>query len=292
MSDAIEGPFYSHTAGYTPAELGDAAESITSYIEDLGPFDGVIGFSQGAAQALSYIHQHQVEQNFLGESQGDNLRGDSPPFKFAVCFSSTVPISRDRRCYEEILHGLSTIGHQRDVWLASPSSSSFSSASSSPRHLQESDSESVDFFPFPLDPAQRMFVECLTRSFRYAKEVGVVERNFDDDFFGIRATGDEEDDDNSGGGDICGRSTDHIPRVMNPELLPQLVKVPTVHITGKQDHAHMTEMSDMARGICDRKLMRVLRHSGGHSIPRKTSEVQQVVLAIEWAIDQSQKSYW
>ena len=282
MSDAIKGPYYSHTAGYTTAELEDAAESITSYIEDLGPFDGVIGFSQGAALAISYIYQDQIEHYPIGKSKEENPTSAAPPFKFAICFSSTVPISRDPHCYEEILRGLSAVQQKCNVSLASPSSSA-----SSPRHHQDSDSSSADFFPFLLDPRQRTFVECLTRSFKYAKKVGVIERDFEDDFFRIRTM-----DDNGGDDFLREPSLDLIPRVMYPDLLPQLLKVPTVHITGKQDHPFMIEMSDMARGICDHKLVKVLRHSGGHSIPRKTSEVQQVVVAMEWAIDHSQKSWW
>lgn len=302
MSDAIPGPYYSHTTGYTTAELEDAADQITSYIEDLGPFDGVIGFSQGAGLAISYLYQHQLDHRPIERWEKDDTTSAAlsppPPFKFAVCFSSTIPISRDPTCYKELLSGLSVSARQQEH--SSSRASASSSSSSSPFHHQgsgsdsfsQSDSDSAGRFPFTLDPQQRTFVECLTRSFQSAKKVGVIERDFDDDFFRVRRTprGD-------GGGDTDGDgdsdfSVDLIPRVMHPGLLPQRLNVPTVHITGKQDLPFMVEMSNLARGLCDHRLARVLLHSGGHSIPRKTSEVRQVVTAIDWAIEQSQRLYY
>lgn len=301
MSDAIAGPYYSHTTGYTTTELEDAADQITSYIEDLGPFDGVIGFSQGAAQALSYLYQNQIDHHAIEQSGGDYARSvglsTPPPFRFAVCFSSTIPISRDTSCYEEILSGLSmpTGQQNRGGSLTFASSSS----PSSPLHPQGSASDSgsqcdsVELFPRFFDPQQNIFVECLTRSFQSGKKVGVIEPDFDDDFFKLRTTPTRDGcGDGDGDGHFRGHgdfSLDLIPRVMHPDLLPQRLKVPTVHITGKQDLPFMIEMSNLARGLCDPKLARVLQHSGGHSVPRKTSEIRQVVLAIDWAIAQAQK---
>ncbi|KAA6415669.1 MAG: hypothetical protein FRX48_00387 [Lasallia pustulata] len=287
VSDAIAGPYYSHTTGYTTTELEDAADQITSYIEDLGPFDGVIGFSQGAAQALSYLYQNQIDHHAIEQSGGDYARSvglsTPPPFRFAVCFSSTIPISRDTSCYEEILSGLSmpTGQQNRGGSLTFASSSS----PSSPLHPQGSASDSgsqcdsVELFPRFFDPQQNIFVECLTRSFQSGKKVGVIEPDFDDDFFKLRTTPTRDGcGDGDGDGHFRGHgdfSLDLIPRVMHPDLLPQRLKVPTVHITGKQDLPFMIEMSNLARGLCDPKLARVLQHSGGHSVPRKTSEIRQ-----------------
>lgn len=183
----------------------------------------------------------------------------SPPFKFAVCISSSIPISRDPSCHEEILRGISaSVVEQK------------------------------------LNSQQMVFVKCLARSFESAKKVGVIEPSFDVDFFRVRETRTRTRD--AGGNDKGDGhhvrddfSPDLIPRVMHADLLPQRLRIPTVHVTGKQDLPIMNEMADLARGICDQKLMRVLQHSGGHSIPRKVSEVRQLVLAMEWAIDQAQK---
>ncbi|WQF85979.1 Putative serine hydrolase FSH, alpha/Beta hydrolase [Colletotrichum destructivum] len=90
MSPALSGPFYSHTTGYTPAEIQAAHNEIAATVAELGPFDGILGFSQGASLALSYIYHQQVS-------------GEELDFKFAVLFSSVVPFSADSTyCENEI----------------------------------------------------------------------------------------------------------------------------------------------------------------------------------------------
>ncbi|KAK1622035.1 serine hydrolase FSH [Colletotrichum phormii] len=81
MSPALSGPFYSYATGYSPSEIQAAHHQIAATVDELGPFDGILGFSQGASLALSYIYPQQVN-------------GEDPDFKFAVLFSS-VPFSAD-----------------------------------------------------------------------------------------------------------------------------------------------------------------------------------------------------
>lgn len=84
------GPFFSHTAGYEPQRMLDACQHLEDVLEDLGPFDGVLGFSQGAALLISLMHWKQE----LGEEL---------PFRFAMCFSSIAPCAaRDDECVKVI----------------------------------------------------------------------------------------------------------------------------------------------------------------------------------------------
>jgi len=82
MAAFLDGPFFSHTAGYSPDQVAEAHDHLEGAIDDLGPFDGVLGFSQGGALALSYIYRKQVQ---------DKMR----PFKFALIMSSVIPCSAD-----------------------------------------------------------------------------------------------------------------------------------------------------------------------------------------------------
>ncbi|VUC29983.1 unnamed protein product [Clonostachys rosea] len=80
MAAYHDGPFYSHTRAYDPQSMQAAIEHLEEVIEESGPFDGVLGFSQGAALTISFLHQ----------------RTDKPlPFKFALFFSSVIPCSAD-----------------------------------------------------------------------------------------------------------------------------------------------------------------------------------------------------
>ncbi|KAK2780611.1 hypothetical protein FQN52_002142 [Onygenales sp. PD_12] len=74
----------------------EALDHLDAIVDDLGPFDGVFGFSQGAAIALSYIHRQQE-------------MGRAAPFKFALCFSSVCPCSSDELYCRQILQRLSAI---------------------------------------------------------------------------------------------------------------------------------------------------------------------------------------
>ncbi|KAF2839931.1 DUF341 domain protein [Patellaria atrata CBS 101060] len=94
----LEGPFYSHTTGYSPKEMQDAQEHLDATIEELGPFDGVLGFSQGAALTISYIFQRQA-------------CGEAIPFDFALFFSSVIPCSADAGYCEKMIQRFCSLGH-------------------------------------------------------------------------------------------------------------------------------------------------------------------------------------
>ncbi|KAH7080818.1 DUF341 domain protein [Paraphoma chrysanthemicola] len=94
VSTEFEGPFFSHTAGYSPAEMTDAFKHLEDTIEELGPFDGVLGFSQGAALTIAYMHRQQELQNKV-------------PFGFALCLSSVLPCSADQMYLQGTIQTLS-----------------------------------------------------------------------------------------------------------------------------------------------------------------------------------------
>jgi pimeloyl-ACP methyl ester carboxylesterase len=77
VSADIDGPFFSHIAGHSPTNMADAFNHLEDTIDKLGPFDGVLGFSQGAALAIAYIHRQEELQELV-------------PFGFALCLSSVL----------------------------------------------------------------------------------------------------------------------------------------------------------------------------------------------------------
>ncbi|CEJ92558.1 Putative DUF341 domain-containing protein [[Torrubiella] hemipterigena] len=90
------GPFFSNTQGYSPMEIAQATEYLEEALEQEGPFDGVFGFSQGAALTLSYCYQQQAAGNPL-------------PFKFAILFSTAIPLSPDADLGDTIISNLRTL---------------------------------------------------------------------------------------------------------------------------------------------------------------------------------------
>lgn len=69
------GPFFAWHRGHFTDEIAATLGAINAVIEEDGPYDGVIGFSEGAALAASTI---------LSRSDGP------PPFKFAVFICSAL----------------------------------------------------------------------------------------------------------------------------------------------------------------------------------------------------------
>jgi pimeloyl-ACP methyl ester carboxylesterase len=76
-------PYFCWYSLPTQAGLQAAFNLLEETIEDEGPFDGVIAFSQGAAVVSSYILQS------LKESPARS------PFKFAIFFSAAMPFDLD-----------------------------------------------------------------------------------------------------------------------------------------------------------------------------------------------------
>ena len=62
--------------------MAQAVDFLEDVLEDEGPFDGIFGFSQGAALTLSYFYQQQAA--------GNPIRA-----KFACLFSTAMPCSAD-----------------------------------------------------------------------------------------------------------------------------------------------------------------------------------------------------
>lgn len=55
-------------------------------------------------------------------------------------------------------------------------------------------------------------------------------------------------------------------RALDPEVDGQLIKIPTVHIWGKQDR--LRNESEAVSKLCDKSLATVFVHEGGHEVPR------------------------
>ncbi|CAI7646617.1 unnamed protein product [Penicillium glandicola] len=66
---------------YTMEDMNKALNDLQTYIDEEGPFDGAIGFSQGAGLIATYLLRWSYERP-----------GDPLPFKCAIFFSGGSPI--------------------------------------------------------------------------------------------------------------------------------------------------------------------------------------------------------
>ncbi|KAF1347665.1 serine hydrolase FSH [Delphinella strobiligena] len=83
------GPFYSWYALPLTSELENAHEWLSNLIQEKGPYDGVLGFSQGCALAATFLLRLQRDE--IGQA---SIRGRPPqqPFKFAVFICGGLPL--------------------------------------------------------------------------------------------------------------------------------------------------------------------------------------------------------
>lgn len=93
VPDYQSGPFFSHTQTYAPDDIAEAVDQLEDLLEYEGPFDGIFGFSQGAALTLSYFYRQQAAASPL-------------PVRFACLFSTAMPCSPDTGMGDTILSRL------------------------------------------------------------------------------------------------------------------------------------------------------------------------------------------
>ncbi|OCK83580.1 hypothetical protein K432DRAFT_290762 [Lepidopterella palustris CBS 459.81] len=80
VRDFFPGPYLCYHPAPTPSAVLEAQEMVEEALESEGPFDGVIGFSQGAALAASIMLHRSMAFETL-------------PFRFAIFLCSGLPFS-------------------------------------------------------------------------------------------------------------------------------------------------------------------------------------------------------
>lgn len=81
---AFSGPFYCFTRDFGPEGISASYALLKKTIEESGPFDGVLGFSQGAATIVGYLLEQKTAYP------------DEPlPIQFMILCSPTTPLSGD-----------------------------------------------------------------------------------------------------------------------------------------------------------------------------------------------------
>jgi hypothetical protein len=95
MSTLYPPPYLCWYEGGGPAEVQAAQDYLRSILDEDGPYDGVIGFSEGAALAASLL-----------------LSSAEPPFKLAIFFNSVVPLVPSGSEHLGVSLGETVQGHQ------------------------------------------------------------------------------------------------------------------------------------------------------------------------------------
>lgn len=257
LSQDIPGPFFCYYTGLGCDQVKDACELIELVIEEEGPFVGFIGFSQGASVGMSYLMNQEIKHP------------DSPlPFKWAVCFASTIAISPDRSFLEKEL-------------------SEYDAEEGAPSILGPGNTGDAVSVPVKL-PKNRVALLKPSNRRLFAQEMAGLIRlsiNVAIDLgveAGVDMAGIEEDLQKGR------KSSLDCPRLYHPLILAERIQIPTVHCIGLRDHPDIVKQAQVVSGLCAEEQCIWLEHSGGHDIPRDPHELAAVVGATKRAIEQSQ----
>ncbi|KAL2010517.1 hypothetical protein VTN00DRAFT_6324 [Thermoascus crustaceus] len=138
VANLFQGPFLCYNDSFAPADVQQACELVKEFIEAEGPFDGILGYSQGGALALTYLLQHEIEKP-----------SEPPPFQFAILLSTAISFSPDDTFCNEILDSVT----DREIQLL--------------QDYPQSDLSS-------LGPVKRALCETTAKAFLIAKAEGLI----------------------------------------------------------------------------------------------------------------------
>ncbi|KAH8819281.1 EF-hand calcium-binding domain protein [Xylogone sp. PMI_703] len=93
VSDFYAPPYLCWYTRFDPLHIQQAHDHLWSVIDEDGPYDGVIGFSEGAALAASLLLRHEQMQNdpfITGFKEGYRRK---TPFRVAIFFNCAIVLS-------------------------------------------------------------------------------------------------------------------------------------------------------------------------------------------------------
>jgi predicted esterase len=223
--------------GTSVAEMAEAHEQIQFFIEEEGPFDGIIGFSQGAALAASYILHHASQHGF-----------ERPPFTFAFFLASTLPFSPDLSpSFDVMLRSLASQELEATNGVT-PSPSVLSGSLIAPA---ENDG------PWKLKSADGtpMTVRQLVNSSDRLEGLVFAALN---DTENARAALTSLDAD---------PSSENSCRPFHPLWTSARITMPTLHLIGRDDL--FNRQARVLYDLCSINERAIVEHSGGHEVPKE-----------------------
>ncbi|KAH7417570.1 serine hydrolase FSH [Cadophora sp. MPI-SDFR-AT-0126] len=105
LPESATPPYFCFYRKISCSEMQVTHDELKSIIEDEGPFDACIGFSQGAAVLTSYLMEHEIKRST-----------EKPPFAFAVMFSPTISVAPDQKFGQDYIERYAKYyDHNRDM---------------------------------------------------------------------------------------------------------------------------------------------------------------------------------
>lgn len=214
----VPGPFYCYYKSIEPERIRGAIELLACVVEEEGPFDGIVGFSQGASVALSYLMDLEINNS------------DVPlPFKWGVFFNSIVAASPDVTFMEKEIRRTAENLDTSAIFEAM-------AARESAEEVMESSNGPTNRLSLMSDKARQALVMEMTDLIRVCM-MGATDRQI--------SLADISKDLQSGK-----KTVDEFPRVFHPTAVKQRIRMPTIHVVGKKENVNLSKQSRLMSKLC------------------------------------------
>lgn len=251
-------PYLAYYDSPACSDVAKAHALIEETVEVDGPFDGIVGFSQGAGLAMAYLLHHRI-----------NFPDTPSPFKFAMFFSTSSLQSPDqsykRTEIMDVLEDLDDEGIH-----------SFHETFMTQTATQK------DFIDAPfmktIDSSKREFLSQLGWSaclaWRTRGGLGITDKV---DML-------ERLNSNTATREL-------FPRFYHPAYTKERLDLPTVHSWGRGDTDALKQSATMGYELCQKGSAVSVPHGGRHEVPTDRHIVTAIANEIEKAFYLGQQQY-
>jgi hypothetical protein len=257
IANVFPGPYFVWHEEYGPRSVEKIHDYLDSVIEEDGPYDGIMGFSEGAALAASYLLSKEYRATL-----GDVHEYPENELKLAVFFNSVKPYSPS-----EDIGSDATKQFQQEL----RRHSLFLKGQSTERRRSSISREQVGAL------AERRQSSLLQRrdSVIAWKNSGMPSRKAS-----TTSTDDEECDEKAQG--QVWNSLFSPVFCFDPDSFPCKIRIPTLNIIGAKDQ--FQDYSRELTKLCDPEQMELAVLDIGHDIPRSGEELEKIVEAFELVV--------
>jgi hypothetical protein len=254
IAEVFPGPYFVWHKEYHPRSVERVHEYLQSVLEEDGPYDGIIGFSEGAALAASYLLAREFRA-----AHGEVIGDPEHELKLAVFFNSVKPYSPS----EKIGHD-ATQEFQREL----RRHSLFLKGQIADRRKSSISNEELN----ALAERRQSLLSQRRNSIIAWKNSGVPTRNDNT----TNAIVDELDE--KGQGKVWNSLFSPV-FCFDPQTSSSTIQILTLHIIGSKDQ--FQDYSKELTSFCDREQMEIATLDVGHEIPRSGPELDRLVQAFE-----------
>jgi hypothetical protein len=255
VAEVFPGPYFVWHKDYDPRSVEKVHEYLQSVLEEDGPYDGIIGFSEGAALVASYLLAREYRAT-LGEVIDD----PEHDIKLAVFFNGVKPYSPSEQIGHNATHEFQTELRRHSLFLKG--------------QIADRRKSSISKEELSVAAERRQSLLSQRRNSIIAwKNSGVPTRKDS-----TTSTVVDDLDDEKGQSKVWNSLFSPV-FCFDPDTFSSTIQIPTLHIIGAKDQ--FRDYSKELTSFCDREQMEIAVLDVGHEIPRSSPALDQLAQAFE-----------